>query len=65
MRTVRTPVLEVGYLESGPADGAAVILLHGWPSDVHDFDAAAERLAAAGFRVLVPWLRGFGPTRFL
>jgi pimeloyl-ACP methyl ester carboxylesterase len=65
MRTVRTPVLEVGYLESGPADGAAVILLHGWPSDVHDFDAVAERLAAAGFRVLVPWLRGFGPTRFL
>jgi pimeloyl-ACP methyl ester carboxylesterase len=64
-RTVRTPVLEIGYLESGPPDGPPVILLHGWPSDVHDWDAVAEGLAAAGCRVLVPWLRGFGPTRFL
>jgi pimeloyl-ACP methyl ester carboxylesterase len=64
-RSVRTPVLEIGYLESGPPDGAPVILLHGWPSDVHDWDAVAEGLAAAGCRVLVPWLRGFGPTRFL
>jgi len=65
MRTVRTPVLEIGYLDSGPSDGPVVILLHGWPSDVHDYDEVAPPLAEAGFRVLVPWLRGFGPTRFL
>lgn len=65
MKTVRTPVLEIGYLESGPAEGQVVILLHGWPSDVHDYDELAPPLAEAGFRVLVPWLRGFGPTRFL
>jgi pimeloyl-ACP methyl ester carboxylesterase len=65
MKTVRTPVLEIAYLESGPADGPVVILLHGWPSDVHDYDEVAPPLAKAGFRVLVPWLRGYGPTRFL
>jgi pimeloyl-ACP methyl ester carboxylesterase len=65
MATVRTPNLEIAYQESGPPDGAPVILLHGWPSDVHDYDGVAPPLAAAGFRVLVPWLRGFGPTRFL
>jgi pimeloyl-ACP methyl ester carboxylesterase len=65
MKTVRTPVLEIAYLESGPADGPPVILLHGWPSDVHDYDGVAPPLAAAGYRVLVPWLRGFGATRFL
>lgn len=64
-RTVRTSTLEIAYLESGPAAGPPAILLHGWPSDVHDWDAVAERLAGAGFRVLVPYLRGFGPTRFL
>ena len=64
-RTVRTPVLDIAYLDSGPPDGPPVILLHGWPSDVHDYDDVAPPLAAAGFRVLVPWLRGFGPTRFL
>jgi pimeloyl-ACP methyl ester carboxylesterase len=64
-RTVRTSTLEIAYLESGPADGRPVILLHGWPSDVHDWDAVAERLSREGFRVLVPYLRGFGPTRFL
>nr|WP_294503242.1 alpha/beta hydrolase [uncultured Rhodopila sp.] len=63
--TVRTPVLEIAYLDSSPPDGTPVILLHGWPSDVHDYDEVAPPLAAAGFRVLVPWLRGFGPTRFL
>jgi pimeloyl-ACP methyl ester carboxylesterase len=65
VKTVRTPVLEIAYRESGPADGPPVILLHGWPSDVHDYDDVEAPLAAAGFRVLVPWLRGFGPTRFL
>ena len=64
-RTVRTSTLDIAYLEHGPADGPAVVLLHGWPSDVHDWDGVAPPLAAAGFRVLVPWLRGFGPTRFL
>jgi pimeloyl-ACP methyl ester carboxylesterase len=65
MKTVRTAVLEIAYLEFGPAYGPAVILLHGWPSDVHDYDEVAPPLAKAGFRVLVPWLRGFGSTRFL
>jgi pimeloyl-ACP methyl ester carboxylesterase len=63
--TVRTPTLDIAYLESGPADGPPVILLHGWPSDPHDWDGVASPLAAGGCRVLVPWLRGYGPTRFL
>ncbi len=65
MKTVRTPVLEIGYQEYGPADGTPVILLHGWPSDPHDWDGVAPELASAGCRVLVPWLRGYGATRFL
>jgi pimeloyl-ACP methyl ester carboxylesterase len=65
MKTIRTPVLEYGYLDDGPPDGPIVILLHGWPSDVHDYDDVAPPLAQAGFRVLIPWLRGFGPTKFL
>ncbi|HBK08476.1 MAG TPA: alpha/beta hydrolase [Acetobacteraceae bacterium] len=65
MKTVRTPVLEIAYNQAGPADGPVVILLHGWPSDVHDYDGVVPPLAAAGYRVLVPWLRGFGATRFL
>jgi pimeloyl-ACP methyl ester carboxylesterase len=65
VKTIRTSVLEIGYLEYGPVDGPVVILLHGWPSDVHDYDDVMPPLAAAGYRVLVPWLRGFGPTRFL
>src|ERR1700722_12511591 len=65
MKTIRTPILEIAYQEAGPADGTAVILLHGWPSDVHDYDAVVPALAACGWRVLVPWLRGYGPTRFL
>ncbi|MDR3538602.1 MAG: alpha/beta hydrolase [Acetobacteraceae bacterium] len=64
-KTIRTQTLEIAYLESGPPDGVPVILLHGWPSDVHDWDQVAPPLAAAGHRVLVPWLRGYGPTRFL
>jgi len=64
-RTIRTPTLEIAYLESGPASGQPIVLLHGWPSDVHDWDAVAERLSREGSRVLVPYLRGFGPTRFL
>jgi pimeloyl-ACP methyl ester carboxylesterase len=64
-RTVQTATLEIGYEESGPDDGPRVILLHGWPSDPHDWDGVAPALLADGCRVLVPWLRGYGPTRFL
>jgi len=63
--TVRTPTLQIAYHESGPANGSPVILLHGWPSDPHDWDGVAPVLAGSGYRVLVPWLRGYGPTRFL
>jgi pimeloyl-ACP methyl ester carboxylesterase len=62
--TAATPTLRIAYLEQGPPDGPAVILLHGWPSDVHDWDEVAAALATKGWRVLVPWLRGFGPTEF-
>lgn len=65
VKTVRTPTLEIAYHESGPADGPPVILLHGWPSDPHDWDGVVPVLAGDGCRVLVPWLRGYGPTRFL
>jgi pimeloyl-ACP methyl ester carboxylesterase len=65
VKSVRTKLLEIAYLESGPANGPPVILLHGWPSDPHDYDDVAPPLAAAGCSVLVPWLRGYGPTRFL
>jgi pimeloyl-ACP methyl ester carboxylesterase len=64
-KTVRTPKLEIAYQETGPVDGPPVILLHGWPSDPHDWNSVVPPLAADGCRVLVPWLRGFGPTRFL
>ncbi len=64
-KTLRTPTLEIAYHESGPADGPPVILLHGWPSDPHDWDGVAPPLAGDGCRVLVPWLRGYGATRFL
>ena len=63
--SVRTDVLEIAYQEHGPSDGAPVILLHGFPYDVHAFDEVAAPLAADGCRVLVPYLRGYGPTRFL
>jgi pimeloyl-ACP methyl ester carboxylesterase len=65
LKTVRTSTLEIAYLESGPAEGQPVVLMHGWPSDVHDWDEVSPKLAAAGYRVLVPYLRGYGPTRFL
>jgi pimeloyl-ACP methyl ester carboxylesterase len=57
-------VLNVGYVETGPANGKAVVLLHGWPYDIHCFDAVAPLLAAKGYRVVVPYLRGFGTTHF-
>lgn len=58
-------LLNVGYVETGPANGPAVILLHGWPYDVHSFVDVAPLLASAGHRVIVPYLRGYGSTRFL
>lgn len=57
--------LNIAYAEAGPADGPAVILLHGWPYDIHSYVDVAPMLAGQGFRVIVPYLRGFGPTRFL
>ena len=57
--------LDVGYVDVGPPRGPAVLLLHGWPYDIHAFEEATEPLAAAGYRVLVPYLRGHGSTAFL
>jgi pimeloyl-ACP methyl ester carboxylesterase len=65
LKQIDAGVLNVGYVESGPAAGPAVILLHGWPYDIHSFVDVAPLLAAAGYRVLVPYVRGFGTTRFL
>jgi pimeloyl-ACP methyl ester carboxylesterase len=65
LRTARTPVLDIAYEESGPEDGKPVVLLHGFPDDIHAYDDVAPPLAAAGYRVIVPYLRGYGPTRFL
>jgi pimeloyl-ACP methyl ester carboxylesterase len=58
-------VLNVGYAEAGPSDGPVAMLLHGWPYDIHSFVDVAPLLAAAGYRVIVPYVRGFGTTRFL
>jgi pimeloyl-ACP methyl ester carboxylesterase len=58
-------VLDFGYVEDGPADGPAVILLHGWPYDIYSYVDVAPILAAAGYRVIIPYLRGYGTTRFL
>jgi pimeloyl-ACP methyl ester carboxylesterase len=63
-RSVQTPTLEIGYVESGNANGLPVILLHGFPDDVHAYDGVAPALAAAGHRVLTPYLRGYGRTHF-
>jgi pimeloyl-ACP methyl ester carboxylesterase len=58
-------LLNVGYAEAGPADGPAVLLLHGWPYDIYSYADATPALAAAGYRVIVPYVRGYGTTRFL
>src|SRR6478672_13898598 len=63
-KMVDTSVLSIGYEESGSPAGLPVILLHGFPDDVHAFDDVAPPLAKAGYRVLVPYLRGYGPTQF-
>ena len=65
LKQIEAGVLDVGYAEAGPADGPVVILLHGWPYDIYAFVDVVPALAAAGFRVITPWLRGYGTTRFL
>jgi pimeloyl-ACP methyl ester carboxylesterase len=65
LKYIDAGLLNVGYAEAGPADGPPVILLHGWPYDIHSFVDVAPLLASAGYRVIVPYLRGYGTTRFL
>jgi pimeloyl-ACP methyl ester carboxylesterase len=65
VKQIDAGLLNVGYAEAGPADGPVVILLHGWPYDIYSFVDVAPLLAAKGYRVIVPYLRGYGATRFL
>jgi pimeloyl-ACP methyl ester carboxylesterase len=65
LKQIDAGVLNVGYVEAGPIDGPAAILLHGWPYDIHSFGEVTPRLASAGFRVIVPYTRGYGSTSFL
>jgi pimeloyl-ACP methyl ester carboxylesterase len=65
LKQIDAGVLNIGYAEAGPASGPAVILLHGWPYDIHSYVDVAPLLASAGYRVIVPFLRGYGTTRFL
>lgn len=64
LKQIDAGVLNVGYAEAGPANGPVVILLHGWPYDIHSYVDVAPLLASAGYRVIIPYLRGYGPTRF-
>lgn len=64
IRSVETPILDIGYEESGNPQGFPVVLLHGFPDDAHAYDNVVPPVARAGYRVLVPYLRGYGPTRF-
>src|SRR5947207_5929323 len=65
LKQIDAGVLNVGYAEAGKSDGPAVLLLHGWPYDIHSYVDVAPRLSQAGYRVIVPYLRGYGTTRFL
>jgi pimeloyl-ACP methyl ester carboxylesterase len=65
LKQIDAGALDVGYAEAGPADGPVVILLHGWPYDIHGYVEVAPLLAAQGYRAIVPYLRGYGTTRFL
>ncbi len=65
LKQIDAGLLNVGYAEAGPADGPAVLLLHGWPYDIYCYVDVAPMLAQAGYRVIVPYLRGYGTTRFL
>jgi pimeloyl-ACP methyl ester carboxylesterase len=65
LKQIDAGVLNVGYAEAGPTSGPSVILLHGWPYDIHTYVDVAPLLASAGYRVIIPYLRGYGTTRFL
>ena len=65
VKQIDAGLLNVGYVEDGPADGPVALLLHGWPYDIHSFVDVTPLLASAGYRVIVPYLRGYGTTRFL
>jgi pimeloyl-ACP methyl ester carboxylesterase len=65
LKQINAGLLHIGYAEAGPADGHAVLLLHGWPYDIHSYANVAPLLASEGYRVIVPYLRGYGATRFL
>ena len=65
LKQINAGALSIGYAEVGPANGPVVILLHGWPYDIHAYVDVAPVLGSAGYRVIVPYLRGFGPTRFV
>ena len=65
LKQIDAGVLNTAYVEAGPPDGPAVLLLHGWPYDIHSFVEVAPLLASAGHRVVIPYLRGYGSTRFL
>ena len=65
LKQIDAGLLRIGYAEAGPVHGTAIILLHGWPYDIHSYVDVAPLLASAGYRVIVPYLRGFGTTRFL
>jgi pimeloyl-ACP methyl ester carboxylesterase len=65
LKQVEAGLLNVGYAEAGPSDGPVVLLLHGWPYDIHTYVDVAPLLAAQGYRVVVPYVRGYGTTRFL
>ena len=65
LKQIDAGLLNVGYADAGPADGPVVILLHGWPYDIYSFVDVTPLLAQAGYRVIIPYLRGYGTTRFL
>ncbi len=65
IKQIDAGVLNIGYAELGPASGTPVILLHGWPYDIHGYEKVAPVLAGKGYHVIVPYLRGYGTTRFL
>jgi pimeloyl-ACP methyl ester carboxylesterase len=64
-RQIDAGALNVGYVDAGPSDGPVALLLHGWPYDIYSYEAVTSRLVAGGYRVIVPYLRGYGTTRFL
>jgi hypothetical protein len=65
LKQIDAGVLNIGYAEAGPSNGPPVILLHGWPYDIHSYIDVASLLASTGYRVIVPYVRGYGTTRFL